>query len=155
MRISVSLGAILLCCLAWSQEQQKPAAATQSANTPAASTPAATAPSANAQPAELKTQTYKGTLVDASCAGGTAQAPAANSKADQSQGCTVSANTKEFALRTKDGQTLKFDAVGNDRAEQAIKNKKKWTEQASSGKPIHATVSANANGDRLTVVAID
>jgi hypothetical protein len=52
-------------------------------------------------------------------------------------------------------ETLRFDSVGNMRAEEAIKNKKKCSNNASAGKPIRATVSANANGDKLIVMSIN
>jgi hypothetical protein len=146
MKSSVSLAAILLFAGAvWAQEPQKPA--TPSSNTP--QNQASTQPS---QPnstalAELKTQGYKGTLVDVACAGsGTA--------ADSSHGCAVSASTKEFALRTKDGQTLRFDSVGNDRVAEALHNKKKWNDLVSAGKPIEVKVNGAVSGDKLTVISI-
>jgi hypothetical protein len=119
-------------------------------------------PSAAAtKPAELKTQTYKGTLMDASCAPAS-NAPASKESsrgkataADQSQGCRVSASTKEFALHTDSAETLRFDSVGNARAQEAFKNKKKWSNDAAAGKPIRAKVTANANGDKLTVMSIN
>jgi hypothetical protein len=161
MRIQYYIGALLLLGgAAWAQNQAAPATGNA---TPAATKPAAasTPAPANAALSELKTQIYKGTLLDAACAGGGAQSstPAATNSspaaANQSQGCSVSANTKEFALKTNSGQTYRFDSVGNERTEQAIKNKKKWNDLASAGKPIHARVSANLSGDRLTVVSIN
>jgi hypothetical protein len=111
---------------------------------------------AASKPAELKTQAYKGTLLDASCAGaGKESSGRTAAAADQSQGCKVSANTKEFALRTDSAETLRFDTVGNARAEEAIRNKKKWSSDVAAGKPIRATVIANANGDKLTVMSIN
>ena len=110
----------------------------------------------NAQLPELKTQTYKGTLMDASCAGAGKNLSGGKAAAgDQPQGCKVSASTKEFALRTDSADTLRFDSVGNVRAEEAIKNKKKWGNDVSAGKPIRAKVTANANGDKLTVLSIN
>ena len=61
----------------------------------------------------------------------------------------------EFALRTDSAETRRFDSVGNARAEEAIKNKKKWSNDAAAGKPIRANVSANANSDKLTVMSIN
>ena len=61
----------------------------------------------------------------------------------------------EFALRTDSAETRRFDSVGNARAEEAIKNKKKWSNDAAAGKPIRAKVSANANSDKLTVMSIN
>ncbi|HUI82157.1 MAG TPA: hypothetical protein VLY24_29750 [Bryobacteraceae bacterium] len=114
----------------------------------------------------VATQTYKGTLVDASCAGNTTQktTPANPSKdkstttsgtADRVQNCAVSANTKEFALQTNDGRVLRFDAVGNQRAEDNLKNEKKWISKAAGGKTISAKVAGTLDGDNLTVVTIN
>jgi hypothetical protein len=74
--------------------------------------------------------------------------------ADSSHGCAVSASTKEFALRTKDGQTLRFDSVGNDRVAEVLRNKKKWNDLVSAGKPIAVTVNGAVSGEKLMVVSI-
>ena len=111
----------------------------------------------------VETHTYKGTLVDASCAGNTSQNTSANqsneksakTSADRAANCTVSANTKEFALQTTDGKVLRFDSVGNERAEEALKNQKKWGAKASEGKAISAKVSGTLDGNNLTVVSLD
>lgn len=151
--------------------------------------------------AEMKTQSYKGTLVDAACAAPGAsktsemntgsssstatasssssdtaaasadRATASGTKAtsdmgqsntadrsaspDQAQSCPVSANTSQFGLKMNDGRTVRFDSVGNQRAQEALKNKKKWTTASTSGKPIHAKVSGVLSGDKLTVMSID
>jgi hypothetical protein len=61
------------------QDQQKPSAAAN-------------------KPAELKMQTYKGALMDASCAGVSKESSGRKAAAqDQSQGGKVSASTKECA----------------------------------------------------------
>lgn len=153
MKVSATLAMVFVVGTVWAQDSPKPA------DKPAQA--------ANAAAAELKTQKYKGTLMDASCAGSAAAAPAKaeagasdqkaakGAPAGQSSGCTVSATTKEFALRTKDGQTYRFDAVGNDRAVETFKSKKKWSDLSSAGKPIMATVSANQSGDTFTVLSVD
>jgi hypothetical protein len=164
MKSSVTIAAALLSVsLVWAQDAQKDQ---DTQKTPAQTKASSTAGNQgkNENPAELKTQTYKGTLVDASCAGGgaTAAAPASqqtaaadrSAAADSSHGCTLSSSTKEFALRTKDGQTLRFDSVGNDRAEEALRNKKKWSESVSAGKPIQVKVQGAVTGDKLTVLSI-
>jgi hypothetical protein len=157
----------LLAGLAFAQE--KPAekqAETKPAETkPAETKPADTQPAASTPMAEMKTQTYKGTLMDASCASGAAPAatePAkgeAKGEANRSDGpeqsCSVSASTSQFALKTKDGKVMRFDMVGNERAQQAVKAKKNWSTAVSSGKPVRATVSGVVNGDKLTVVSIN
>ena len=133
-------------------------------------------PSTSSTPAQVKTQTYKGTLVDAACtsqgatparstasASSNAATPsntstetngAANRSASD-QGCPVSATSTQFGLRMTDGHVVRFDMVGNDRAQQAIKDKKKWNDAATAGKTIHAKVAGMMSGDTLTVVTID
>lgn len=114
---------------------------------------------------KVVTRSFKGDLVSAKCAGsgGSAETKAAPSKnsgeADRAgsaaeQGCSVSTSTSEFALKTKDGRTLPFDTVGNLRTQDALKNNKKWTSAASSGKPIQAKVNGIENDGRLTVLSV-
>ena len=147
MKMSKNLGAILLLIgAAWAQKPADQGSPSRDHQTPSA---------AAIKPAELKTQAYRGTLMDASCAPASKESGGKAAAADQSQGCKVSASTKEFALRTDSGETLRFDSVGNARAEEAIKNKKKWSNDAAAGKPIRAKVIANANGDKLTVMSIN
>ena len=160
IRSTALLATVLLAGAVWAQEGQK---AKKQPDTPAANSQSTKSSTA---PAELTTQTYKGTLMDASCAGSggrktTSQDTAKQSSAadraagDQSQNCALSGSTKEFALRTKDGKVLRFDQVGNQRAGDAIKNKKKWSEAASGGKSVQAKVSGHLEGDELTVLSVD
>jgi flagellar capping protein FliD len=130
-----------------------------------------------ASASEVKTQTYKGTLVDANCAssGGAAtsstatgktgadrsaaesgknKAGDANRSGDTAQSCGASANTSEFGIKTRDGQVLRFDSVGDERAKQEMSARKKWADSATAGKPIQVTVSGTESGDRLTVLSI-
>src|SRR5271169_2665457 len=102
-------------------------------------------------------QSWRGTLVDANCAGGSggaeSQAPKENSAENKGaavdsgrpekghkkdhgemQSCPVSSSTTAFALKTKDGQVMKFDAIGNARAAEEIKTK--WSKDIAAGKPI-------------------
>ncbi len=136
--------------------------------------------------AEMKTRTYKGVLMDASCAGvqtsspatagaaampgtpsnpgtpatpGSETRPASNtanrSASDTASGsCGVSSSTSQFAMKLEDGRTLAFDMVGNERAKEQIQKSKKWTEYASSGKPINAKVSGVISGEKLVVSSI-
>ena len=154
----IALAVVFLLGSAWAQKSDTPGsqAATKAVNPPSVSAP---------------TQTYKGTLVDASCAGNvTQQAPAAKAdstaadrddasksgKSTGEQSCAVSANTKEFAMRTKEGRVLRFDSVGNDRAADAIKNQKKWTAAMAAGKTITVKVGGiSLDGDNLTVITLD
>ena len=105
-------------------------------------------PSASSQPAEV---TYKGTLVDAGCA--SSGNTATNNTAGGS--CAPSANTSQFAIRLADGRTLKFDSVGNMRAQDALKARKKWTDAAAAGKPVRVKVHGMMSEDTLTVTSID
>jgi hypothetical protein len=112
---------------------------------------------------EMQTQTYSGTLMDASCAGSgssSASTPAtsadrAAAPADNQTSCAVSANTTKFALKLKDGKTVKFDDVGNLRAQEAFKVHKKWNDSASASKPVRVKAGGVLNGDQLTVISID
>jgi len=119
---------------------------------------------------EMKTQTYKGTLMDASCAmpqSGMTQ-PAEDKKTPDTSGssagsanrssaegsCGVSNSTNQFALKTADGKTLRLDMVGNQRVQDEIKTNKKWSDAATSGKPIKVKVSGAVTGDKLIVSSI-
>jgi hypothetical protein len=164
------------------QDQTKNPAAGQSGTADSTAGKTATKP---AGMAEMKTQTYKGTLIDASCAmrqatSGAAMtssadsAPAAAStdasatekapetpkanSADRAAGdpksCTVSSSTNQLGLKLDDGRTLRFDLVGNQRAQDELKANKKWTEAAASNKPIHAKVDGAVSGDKLIVSSI-
>lgn len=126
-----------------------------------------------------KTQKYKGTLVDATCARtGAASSPAGRSSADRTasgsatpsesggkgganrqataaNSCPATANTTNFALQLNDGRTLQFDSVGSERVKEGLKSKKKWADAVASGKPIHSTVHGVESGDRLMALSID
>lgn len=127
--------------------------------------PATAGGQAGASGTEVQTQIYRGTLVDASCAAGTGAGAAASadssggtqkkSKGAPAGGCSVSSSTSQFALQMQDGRTVKFDSVGNMRAQTALKEKKKWSEAASAGKPIRAKVGGTITGEKLTVVSVD
>jgi len=181
------------------RDTQTPAqSADRDAQAPAQTTDKTTQPTPEKSPGstEVKTQNYKGTLVDATCAGSggspsakaqtgsataetnaatnsasadrtskdrassdsTASADTGKSKSsggDQGQACSASSSTTQFALKTKEGRTLAFDEVGNQRAQQTLKEKKKWSEASSAGKPIQAKVSGVVEGDKLTVMSIN
>jgi hypothetical protein len=162
MRIPLLIAAVaLVAAVAFAQDAGKPPAASPAGK-------------AGVQdPPDVKTQSYAGTLVDASCAGSTGGSAAADrstkdesqaksgagAKAGKSAGgdqsCMASANTTQFAVKLNDGRTLKFDAVGNERAHEALKTRKKWTDAIASGKPIRVKTNGMTNGDQLTVLTID
>ena len=120
-------------------------------------------------------QQWRGTLVEATCAGASATKPEDSSgSAEQTPsvdsgrpkkgqakgesapaGCTVTNSTSAFALQANGGQVLKFDSVGNIRAAEMLKNKTNWTKDLSAGKPIHAKVSGTLSGDTITVTSLD
>jgi hypothetical protein len=125
---------------------------------------------------QVAIQDWHGTLVDASCASGlSSSAPAANESStksgsasvdsgrpekghkknkEQAQSCPVSTSTSAFALKTAEGQVMKFDAVGSSRAAEELKTKSGWSKDLSAGKPIRAKVSGTLNGDTITVTSI-
>lgn len=132
---------------------------------------------------QAKTQHYSGTLMDASCANsgtgnaastapsnenaggvaatnpsqptGTKSEANRTNTADQGATCNVSSSTTQFAIKMKDGQVVKFDDIGNQRAQEALKAKKKWTDAASANKPVHVSVTGMMSGDRLLVTSIN
>jgi len=57
-------------------------------------------------------------------------------------------------MKLDDGKTVRFDLVGNQRAQDALKNDKRWNKDLSANKPIHAKVSGVLNGDKLIVSSI-
>ena len=183
MKVQLYITAIpLFAVVAFAQNPAPPVPAAPAQDSKA--TTASPAPTQNNVPApEMKTRNYSGMLADASCAtAGSATMPAAGSgkpapdttaasgaaetakstagdanraaTADQGQSCSVSASTTQFAIKLKEGQTVKLDDVGNQRALEALKNKKKWSDAASSGKPIHVDASGVLNGDQLITMSI-
>jgi hypothetical protein len=140
-------------------QSDKPAAQDQTA--PKSSETAKTSTNTSDKPAEMKTMTYKGTLVDLSCNGGTSntaattpastETNAANRSAGDSS-CAVSANTSTFGLKTDQGQTYRFDMVGNQRAQDEFKNNKHWN--SAGNKPLKVRISGVVQGDKLIVSSI-
>jgi hypothetical protein len=127
---------------------------------------------ATTAPAEMKTATYKGVLVDMSCAsqstGGTAAAPANSETAqpaepansanraagDSGASCPVTAQSTNIGMKLDNGQTVRFDLVGTQRAQDALKNDKGWSKDLSANKPVHAKVEGVLQGDKLIVSSI-
>src|SRR5690242_257961 len=74
-----------------------------------------TASSAKTLPAEMKTMTFHGVLVDMSCGGAqtntadrSANPPAANAPG---QNCAVSTSSSQLGMKLDDGRVLRFDLV--------------------------------------------
>lgn len=128
-------------------------------------------------PAEMKTTTYKGTLVDLGCgsssAAGTAgtagtpqtttarstaasTADTANSanRSSTDASCPVTASSTQLGMKLDDGRVVRFDLVGMQRAQDELKNNKRWVKDTGAGKAIHASVSGVLNGDKLIVSSI-
>ena len=126
---------------------------------------------------QVNVQSWSGTLVDANCAGGGGAAASDAAKENEGenkgaavdsgrpekghkkdhgemQSCPVSSSTTAFALKTKEGQVMKFDAIGNARAAEQLKTKASWSKDVAAGKPVHAKVSGILNGDNITVTSI-
>ena len=118
--------------------------------------------------AEMKTTTYRGTLVDLSCGSATAAtasaasdtsspntaASSANRAAGDTSNCPATASSSQFGLKMENGQVVRFDLVGNQRAQDEFKNNKKWTSAASSNKAIMVKISGVMQGDKLIVSSI-
>jgi hypothetical protein len=160
---------------------QSAAPSTPQASTPSESKTSSPAGTAVPTMPEMKIATFKGTLVDMACAGRTASAstmpapaagetkPAAESakasasdansanrtaSVDSGSSCPVSATSSELGMKLEDGRTVRFDLVGNQRAQDALKSEKRWTRDISENKPIRATVKGVMNENKLIVTSI-
>jgi hypothetical protein len=178
LTLSIALGVALAETAPPQETPQKTTPTNPQANTQPDAKTGAPAGSASTTLTEMKTTTFKGVLVDMSCshtsasadttpaAGGATQpSPSKAQAADQSNtanrsasdsgaSCSVSANSSELGMKLEDGKTVRFDLVGNQRAQDAIKNEKRWSKDLSENKPIHAKVSGVLNGDKLIVSSI-
>ena len=136
--------------------------------------------------AEMKTTTYRGTLVGLSCGSATAStaagsldtnstntasaaagqsgsnpsslsstnASSANRSAGDMSNCPLTSSSSQFGLKMDNGQVVRFDLVGNQRAQDELKNNKKWTSAVTSSKPITVKISGVMQGDKLIVSSI-
>lgn len=69
--------------------------------------------------------------------------------------CPVTSSTAAFALMTDDGHVYKFDAVGNTRAADEMKNNKKWASAGgAAAKPFRVRVNGMLQGDTIMVESI-
>jgi hypothetical protein len=140
-----------------------------------AKTGVATTPGGTAL-AEMKTTNFKGVLVDMACAARSsssvetkpasaetkpasaetkpASAETKPAASDTGGSCPVSASSSEIGMKLDDGKTVRFDMVGNQRAQDLLKNDKRWSKDIGANKPIRAKVSGVLNGDKLIVAAI-
>jgi hypothetical protein len=53
------------------------------------------------------------------------------------------------------GQTVRFDLVGNQRAQDALKTNKGWNKNMTANKPIKVKIHGVLQGDKLIVSSID
>jgi hypothetical protein len=143
------------------------------AQTPPATPPAPAAqttpapPATPSAPAEMKTMTYKGVLVDLACGSATSAAPASAApaagapaatagSADRASGdCSATASSTKLGLKMDDGKVVKFDLVGNQRAQDGLKNNKGWVKNLAANKPLKVKVSGVLQGDKLIASSID
>jgi hypothetical protein len=93
-------------------------------------------PSAQSSPSAAS-QSWTGTLYDATCRASTPTAA-----------CEVSPTTKSFGLKTSDGKYYRFDATGNSQVEQSMKQSK-----TSTG-AVNATVTGSLSGDEIKVTSV-
>ncbi|HEY7391068.1 MAG TPA: hypothetical protein VH640_21300 [Bryobacteraceae bacterium] len=111
--------------------------------------PVAEAPLPQNKVGKSTIRTYGGIILDAAC-----NTPTEIRAPDEHQYCAVSAATATFAIRLGDGQTLRFDSVGNLRAQNA-KVKNQWVAKTLAGKKIHATVTGIIAGENLVVLSVE
>ncbi|HXS97248.1 MAG TPA: hypothetical protein VN736_21775 [Candidatus Limnocylindrales bacterium] len=149
--------------------QTTPAQTPPTQTTPTQTTPAAPQ-TETAQPTQMKTSSFRGVLVDLSCgpaattSASTASAASANatpadnsanrSTTDSAASCPVTANSSQIGMKLDDGRTVRFDLVGQQRAQDALKNEKHWSKDLAAGKPIHAKVIGVMSGEKLIVSSI-
>jgi hypothetical protein len=107
-------------------------------------------PSPSSRIGKLTIRTYDGIIVDAVCD----TAAEVNVTDDRYKHCAPSAATEMFAIRLGDGQTLRFDSVGNLRA-QSPRIKNRWIAKAVAGKKVRAKVTGAIAGDDFIVVSIE
>jgi hypothetical protein len=98
---------------------------------------------------KLTFRTYDGIILDATCRTLTE----VTVRDDEHKDCAISADTAMFAIRLGDGRTLRFDSVGNLRAQNA-KFKNRWVAKTVAGKKIRAKVTGAIAGDGLIVASV-
>ena len=99
---------------------------------------------------KLTFRRYNGIMIDATCRTLTE----VTVPDDQHKDCAISAATARFAIRLGDGRTLRFDLVGNLRAQNA-KIKNRWVAKTVAGKKIRAKVTGAIAGDSLIVASVE
>jgi hypothetical protein len=95
------------------------------------------APLPSSKIGKLTFRTYDGIILDATCRTLTE----GTVPDDQHKDCAISAATAMFAIRLGDGRTLRFDSVGNLRAQNA-KIKNRWVAKTIAGKKFEPRLLA-------------
>jgi len=100
--------------------------------------------------------TAGGSMAGHSAAGSTSGAGSmgANRSAGDTSSCPVTASSSQLGLKMDNGQVVRFDLVGNQRAQDELKNNKKWTSATTANKPIKVKISGVMQGDKLIVSSI-
>lgn len=161
----------------------------------------------SSEPAMMKTQSYKGVLVDLACGSGASAATAApgggavtaatgqsgagataggataggstetraaagsstaggsmaagqsgsagSANRSASGDCPVTQNSTQLGLKMDNGQVVRFDLVGNQRAQDALKTNKGWNKNMTANKPVKVKISGVMQGDKLIVSSIN
>jgi hypothetical protein len=80
----------------------------------------------------------------------------ASGAANRSAGgdCPVTAGSQTLGLKMDNGQVVRFDLVGNQRAQDALKTNKGWNKNLTANKPLKVKVSGVMQGDKLIVSSI-
>jgi len=81
-------------------------------------------------------------------------ASSANRSTGDTSTCPLTASSSQLGLKMDNGQVVRFDLVGNQRAQDELKNNKKWTSAVGSSKPIKVKISGVMQGDKLIVSSI-
>lgn len=69
--------------------------------------------------------------------------------------CPVTANSQTLGLKMDNGQVVRFDLVGNQRAQDALKTNKGWNKNMTANKPVKVKIRGVLQGDKLIVSSID
>jgi len=87
-------------------------------------------------------------------ASGSVASNSANRSTGDTSSCPVTASSSQLGLKMDNGQVVRFDLVGNQRAQDELKNNKKWGNSVSSNKPLKVKISGVMQGDKLIVSSI-
>jgi hypothetical protein len=93
------------------------------------------------------------TAAGSSTAGGSMAAGSANRSSGSE--CPATASSQTLGLKMDDGKVVRFDLVGNQRAQDALKTNKGWNKNLTANKPIKVKISGVLQGDKLIVSSIN